>query len=163
MILIALAVLVAAGGYFCASAAGRATAEETTAKAWVICQPGDYVNLRAKATKQSRAVSRLDCGDMVELDGKTKNGYARVVNLTIDGPGEVWIYTGYLVFDEPRWYGDEMTVVGNARVAARKNCGGDVRRWLQPGTDVWVYWMSEDWCVTNRGFIRTKYLEVGSV
>ena len=163
LIVTVLAVIAAAAGFTAGTAANRAAAENVTAKAWVICQKGDYVNLRAKPSTSSRTVGQVDCGDVLELDGTTENGFARVVNLTIDSPAEVWIHTGYIVFDEPRWYGDTMVVVGNAKVAARKCCEGDLRKWLKPDTEVFVYWWTEEWCVTSKGFIKTEYLEVGSV
>lgn len=163
LIVLLAAVVVAGIGWMIGSAGCRAGAESATAKAWVICQPGDYVNLRSRASRNSQAVGMVDCGDMLELDGVTKNGYARVVNLTIDTPAEVWIHTGYIVFDKPEWYGDSMIVTGSGRVAARKNCEGELKRWLKPGAEVYVYWRSDEWSVTNRGFIKTIYLDVGSV
>ena len=162
LIVAALAVIVGCAGFLIGNAGISAAAERATVRAWVICQPGDYVNLRSKASRSSMQVGRLDCGDEIELDGETRNGFARVVNLTIDTPAEVWIHTGYLVFDKPEWYGDSMAVVGNARVAARKCCDGEVRRWMKPGTEVYTYYRSDEWCVTNRGFIKSEYLEVGS-
>lgn len=157
-----LCVAVFAGSFLIAGAAIRARADRTTVTAWVICQPGDYVNARTRATKSSAAVGMYETGDAVELDGKTSNGYAHIVDVGLE-VSEAWIHTGYIVFDEPEWVGDEMTVVGNGRVAARKYAEGPVRTWLKPFSYVQVFWMTEDWAVTNRGFIKTEYLEVGTL
>ena len=159
MILVAALAAVVLAGVFRMAATGRAD----TATAWVICQPGDYVNIRENASRKSAAVGRLDPGDAVEITGEGRNGFAEIRDLTLETAGGAWVYAGYIVFDEPEWYGDEMVVIGTARVAARRNCCGEVRSWLQPGTEVQVFWKTEEWCVTNRGFIRTEYLEVGSV
>ena len=161
--LLLAAVIMAGIGWMIGMAECKAVAEKATVKAWVLCQPADYINLRARASRKSTAVGRLDCGDAVELDGVTKNGFARVTGITIDSPDEAWIYTGFVVFDRPVWSGEQMEITGNGRVAARKNCCGEVRQWLQPGALVTVYWKSDEWCVTNRGFIKTQYLEVASV
>ena len=163
-----LAVVAAGIGYIVGTWICQAVAEDATVEAWVLCRKtetqSDYVNLRSKPRKNvNNVVGRLDCGDRVELDGETENGFARVVNLTIDSPSDVWIYTGYLVFDEPRKVNDVMVVIGNGRVAARKCCGGEIIGWVKPDTEIYVYWKTEEWCVTSRGFIRTEYLDVGSV
>jgi len=163
LIVLILGIIVAGIAWMIGTAGCKAAAEGATVKAWVLCQPSDYINLRARASRKSAAVGRMDCGDAVELDGKTSNGFARVTGITIDSPGEAWIYTGFVVFDRPVWYGEQMEIVGNGRVAARKNICGEVRQWLQPGQMVTVYWKSEEWCVTNRGFVKTQYLEVASV
>ncbi|MBP5726634.1 MAG: SH3 domain-containing protein [Clostridia bacterium] len=154
-----LAAVVLAGIIWLLADDGRAD----TAQAWVICQPGDYVNVREKASIRSGAVGRLDPGDKIEITGEGKNGFAEVTDLTLETGGSAWVYSGYIVFDEPDLYMDEMEVIGTARVAARKNSCGEVRCWLEPGTVVQVFWKTEEWCVTNRGFIMTKFLEVGSV
>lgn len=157
ILLVALALI--AGVIWMAAAGGRAD----TAEAWVICQPGDYINIRERASKRSAAVGRLECGDGIRITGKTENGFAEIADLPLETGEGAWIYAPYIVFDEPEWYGDSMTVIGTARVAARRGCGGEIRKWLQPGTDVQVFWKTEEWCVTNYGFIMTKFLEVGSV
>ena len=140
----------------------RVQAEEQTITAWVLCQPGDYVNARTGHSRRSQSTGRFETGDELELDGKTDDGFVHVVGPNLES-GDYWVYVGYVAMDEPEWYGDEMEVIGTARVAARKNMTGEVRKWLQPGDKVMVYWITEEWAVTNRGFIRTEWLEVASV
>ena len=135
-------------------------ADKDTATAWVVCQPGDYVNARMNPSRKSQSVGRYDGADKVELDGKTSNGFAHCVDSTFE-VCESWVYTGYLVFDEPEWLNGQTAIVtSNARLAARKNCTGEVRKWLNTGDEVQVFWWSEEWTVTNYGFIKTKYLEL---
>ena len=135
-------------------------AEENLAKAYVLCQPGDYVNARWSPNRKSESVGRLDCGDEIWLDGKTKNGFAHYVDATFEAC-ECWVYTGYIVFDKPVFKGGQVAVVASSgRLAARKNCTGEVRKWLKSGSEVQVFWWSEEWCVTNYGFVKTEYLEL---
>ena len=156
---ILLAAVVVAGILWVITGEGRAD----TATAWVICQPGDYINVRERASTKSGAIGRLDPGDEIHITGNTGNGFAEIADMPLETGSGAWVYAGYIVLDEPELYMDEMEVIGTARVAARRNCCGDIRCWLEPGTVVQVFWKSEEWCVTNRGFIRTEYLEVGSV
>lgn len=135
-------------------------AEEAYAKAYILCQPGDYINARYSASRKSEAVGRLESGDVIWLDGKTKNGYAHYVDCHFE-TCDCWVYTGYIVFDEPVWKGGQKAVVASSgRLAARKNCTGDVRKWLKSGSEVQVFWWSDEWCVTNYGFVKTEYLEL---
>ena len=136
----------------------QARAESMTVKAWVLCQQADYINVRSTASKKGEAIGWLNCGDEVDLSGKAQNGFAEIVN-GIDTAKSAWVYAGYIVFDRPVWSGRQMFVASNARVAARKCVEGEVRRWLQPGDVVTVYWESAEWSVTNRGFVKTEYLE----
>jgi hypothetical protein len=58
-------------------------------------------------------------------------------------------------------YGTErMQICGKARVACRKTIGGKRRAWAKPGSTVTVYWISEEWAVTSKGFIASRWLEV---
>ena len=53
----------------------------------------------------------------------------------------------------------ERTIVAEGRVAARKWIEGPVARWIQPGETVTVFWMSSEWAVTDRGYIRSEYID----
>jgi len=135
-------------------------AEDQPVQAFVICQPGDYVNARISPSRKSEVVGYLECTDDVWLDGKTNNGFAHCVDATFEVE-ECWVYTGYIVFDEPEWMdGQTAIVVSNGRLAARKNCTGAVRKWLQNGDEIRVFWWSDEWCVTNYGFVKTQYIDL---
>ena len=134
-----------------------AKAEEAY-RAYVICQPGDYVNARINPSTRSNSIGRYESGDSFWTDGKKRNGFLHVVNATLES-SEAWIYAGYVCYETPQYINQKATVVSNGRLAARKTIDGKVRCWLKNGNEVTVYWMTDDWCVTNRGFIRTQYLE----
>ena len=127
---------------------------------WILCQPDSYVNARLRPNKKSDEVARLDCGDRCVTDGKRKNGYIHLVK--IGEWGEAWVYKGYVVFDEPsKPILVDTTVTSNGRVAARQMIGGKRRCWLKDGQKIKVYMVSEEWSVTNKGFVKTKYVNVG--
>ena len=135
-------------------------AEDAPVQAYVLCQPGDYVNARLTPSRKSTSEGRFESGDVVWLDGNTNNGFAHCVDTTFEAC-EVWVYTGYIVFDEPEWRNGQTAIVtSNARLAARRNCSGEVRKWLNTGDEVQVFWLTDEWCVTNYGFIKTFYLEL---
>lgn len=125
---------------------------------YVVCQPGDYVNVRAKPSRKSEAVGYADGGDSVLIDGAERNGYLRCYYIGEMGVG--WIHKGYVVYDKPERVSITAKVNSKGRVIARKYVGGKRRAWLKKNDEVKVYWLSDDWCVTNKGFVKTKYLEM---
>lgn len=126
---------------------------------YVICQPGDFVNIRSHPSSRSDVVGMFDVGDQVTLDGKKKNGYLHAVCLGLE-TDEGWICEGYVVYDKPEYVGGSATIVSNGRLAARKNVNGKRTRWLKNGASLKVYYVSDEWCVTNCGYVQTQYLEL---
>jgi hypothetical protein len=133
---------------------------------WVLCQPGDHVNLRIDARRDSKSVGWLECGDEFETDGTSRNGWIRVLDA---GECACWIYSGYVVTDEPVRIeeGEQNYVcVARERVACRRWVDGPQIRingrlsWLKNGSDVSVFYIAGDWAVTSRGYIRAEWLEV---
>lgn len=131
-------------------------AEEMRVKAWILCQPKDYINVREKASKKSSVVGRLDPGDDVETDGVSRGGFCHVYGGFEQA--DAWIFAGYVTEEEPEWIDREGTIVSPYRVACRKYIDGPRRRWVYGGDTVRVYWKTATWCVTNRGFIKTEYI-----
>ena len=134
-----------------------AEAEAGTTDAWIICQPGDWVNARRRPSGKSESLGRLEPGDQIRVTGKTKNGWAEAkVSLEED---TAWIWGGYIVFDEPEaMQGRSMTVRADGRVACRKCIEGDRRCWIVDGCTVRVHYLTSAWAVTDRGFIKAEYL-----
>lgn len=134
----------------------RARAEDSTTTAWALCK--SYINIRLWPSKEATAVGFLDPCDSVEVDGRTKNGFAHIVE-PLDG----WVYAGYLTFSEPKEIGQKYTVVARRRVAARRWVDGPqmgTKPWLINGSEVTVLYMSEDWALTSRGYVKSEWLEV---
>lgn len=128
-------------------------------EAWVLCQPGDYINIRPNPNKKGSEIGWAECGYRICLDGKKKNGFLHCVDLSLETT-EGWIFEGYVVYDEPELLDQNATVVSKGRLAVRKYVGGKRTRWLQPMSTVRIYYRTDEWCVTNYGFIQTDYLEM---
>lgn len=130
-------------------------------EAWVICQPGDYVNVRNKATRKSASCGYLECGDSFLTDGKTKNGFVRCYG--IGEAGEGWIHSGYVVYDEPIKVNRMGYSVSNGKLFSRRYIGGKTLHILHNLDEFKVYWWTEEWCVTDKGFIKSKFIELDGV
>jgi len=155
---VAIAVLMAAlvNGFILGS--------QTFAKAdgyFILCNPGSYLNARIKPNKHGSLIGYLYCGDYVETDGQEKGGFAHCVNLTYE-TDEGWVHTGYFVEDEPKIETFKATVVASGRVSCRNRIGGERIRWAKPGAEVTVFAYTDEWCVTNKGYIQTKYLQTNT-
>ena len=125
--------------------------------AYVICQKDDYVNVRMYPSKKSEVVGRCDGGDEILTDGYEKNGFLRCYGFeSVDA----WIFSGYVVYDKPEWVNRIGYSVSRAVLNVRRFIGGKVIHKLKNLAEVVVYWLSDEWCVTNKGFVKTKYLEI---
>lgn len=138
-----------------------AKAGEANGQAWVICDPESYVNIRIGPGKKRAEVECAFCGDHLFTDSVEKNGYLHVVDMNAEDQ-EGWINLRYVVFDEPREVMTRLRIVSNARVACRKGVDGKIVRWVKNGDSVYVYWMSDTWAVTNRGYIQSRFIETAS-
>ena len=138
---------------------GEARAEEYEVR-YVICMPGDHVNVRPFPSTRHERSGYLEPGDEVLLDGKKKNGFAHCVDMNTES-GEGWVYRGYLVEDKPVRVSGTAEIISRGRLAARKYVNGKRTRWLKAGATVKVYYVSDEWTLTNCGYVKTKYLELG--
>lgn len=134
----------------------RSTVHAETTEAYVLCD--SYVNIRKSPSRQSDVIGRFECGEQLTLDGKSKNGFLHCVDLGLE-EDEGWIHSGYVVYDKPIVTNESATIVSKGRLAARNRVNGDRLRWLKPLASVRVYYWSDEWCVTNCGYVQSKYLE----
>ena len=132
-------------------------AESEPYEVWVICQPNDYVNVRMSPSRKSEVVGYADSGDSIWIDGTKKNGYLKVYGIGEMGVG--WIHKGYVVDNKPERVSCTGIVVSRGKLAARRYIQGKVRKWLHNMDKVKVYWITDDWCVTSMGFVKTEYLD----
>ena len=138
-------------------------AEDITTSCWVLCQPGDHVNLRIDARKDSKNVGWLECGEEFQTDGTTRNGWIRVLDA---GECECWIYSGYVVTEKPEKIYENYVVVARDKLACRRWVNGpqiEGRKWIKNGREVTVFYMAEGWAVTNLGYMQSEWLEVDPV
>lgn len=137
---------------------GLFTAVADEYKVFIFCNPKTCVNIRKTPRKGSEETGRLDFGDWVITDGQKKNGYLHVYGVTEAGEG--WIFAGYIIEDQPvriKAYG---TVSASGRVMTYRWIKGKKNGWVNIGDDLTVVAISEEWAVTNKGYIRTKYLDI---
>ena len=126
---------------------------------YIICQPNDYINVRIKPTRKSDAIGHLDCGDSVELYDVEKNGFIKCSGFEDDG----WVSKRYIVYEKPQVVNSMAYVVCKGRLAARKWIKGKLRKWLYNGDKIKVYCMTDEWAVTDKGFVQSQYLELEGV
>ena len=124
---------------------------------WVMCQPDSYVNIRSKPSGRSRTEGYALCGYDLETDCKTRNGFLHVYGSFEAGEG--WISEGYIVWDEPIKVDQKYSVCSKGRLAVRKNINGKRSRWCYTDDVLMVYWLSDEWAVTNKGFVKSEFLE----
>ena len=129
------------------------------AEYYVMCQPDSFVYLREFAKRQSDCVGYLELGDRVVSDGRRKNGFIHLVDVSNES-GEGWVYSGFLVSGEIQRGTTKAWVDSPGRVACRRSANGTRRRWLRNGAEVLLYASGDEWSITDEGFIQTKYLIV---
>ena len=154
-LIIALTAVLAVGSYHLSVKANDARAEAVTTQAWILVS--DYVNIRLWPNKRATEVGHLDPCDEIEIDGRTKDGFAHIVS-PVDG----WVHAGYIVFSKPEKINETYSVVARRRVAARRwidgpQCG--TKPWLINGSEVKVLYMNGEWAVTSRGYVKSEWLE----
>lgn len=130
-------------------------AEELT-EAWVICQ--DYVNVRVSPSRKSDSVGYVDAGDSVLVSDTKKHGFLKCYG--IGEYGEGWIHSGYIVYDKPEKVNCKAYSVSRGKLRARRYIGGKRLHWIKHMEEVRVYWISEDWCITDKGFVESRFLEM---
>lgn len=122
---------------------------------WVLCRPGSSVNIRSRASSRSEIVGYASCADGFVTDGRRKNGFVHVYASIETGEG--WISSRYIVDTEPAYVGETRSIDSTGRVQARQYIGGKRLRWLRPGQEVMVYWIS-DWAITDVGYVRWEFI-----
>ena len=127
---------------------------------WIICKPGAQVMIRTNPDKGATECGFLEAGDSFETDGKIRNGFIDAYGV---GDGGGWIYAGYVVDEEPEQVNQRYICAAVIQVACRRWVDGPTikgrKGWLKSGGTVRVYYRTEEWSVTNRGYIRSEWLE----
>lgn len=134
----------------------KAGAEETTC--YVFCDPDSFVTIRSEPKRKSVEVGGATFGSELKTDGKIRDGYLHVYDLAAE-EDEGWISTGYVVYDPPKVTSYKALVVSNGKLTVRKSIGGKMKKMLRPMTEVKVFCESDEWCLTNYGYVMTEYLE----
>lgn len=154
-----LAIGILIGVAMCCIQALCISAQAEDIDCWVMCRDADYINIREAPRKRAQVGGRALAGMRLTTDGAEKNGFLHVVGVTEAGEG--WIHAGYVVYSEPVALGREYMILAEGRVACRKWIGGPRRSWVRDGDIVTVYYWTPEWCLTNRGYIRSEYVLTG--
>lgn len=139
-------------------------AEESNLQCWVLCKPGDYVNIRTAPGKKAPTCGYMECGDSFTTDGTSRDGWIRV--LDAGESAEAWIYCGYVVTEKPEPVFESRSIAAKKRVACRRWVDGpqvESRPWLVNGSEVQVFYIAGDWAITSRGFVKSEWLEAGAL
>ena len=131
-----------------------AVAEDYTV--YVLCQPDSFVYVRQFAKRDAEQAGFAYLGDALTTDGAKRNGYLHVYGF--EGGG--WIYAGFVTECPVTIRRFEAVIESRGRVACRRYIHGTRRKWLKDGQKVVVFGFSDDWSITNQGFIKTQYLGV---
>lgn len=128
---------------------------------WALCKPKSHVEVHERPDKDSPVVGRLDPMDPFRTDGESKNGFIWCdVGESCGG----WIYCGYVSTDEPEAVGERYVCVAKKQVACRRWIHGPQiagrAGWLKNLQTVEVFFRTDSWCVTSRGYIQSEWLEV---
>lgn len=129
---------------------------------YVLCRPSGEVNIRAKPKLKSEIVATVFFGDRLTADGE-QNGFVHVTGLAAETDSG-WIYKGLLINDRPIASEGHAQVFKAEKVVCRKYASRDskaVKR-LEEGTNVKVYAISDEWCVTEFGYIMTEFLTLNA-
>ena len=127
---------------------------------WALCKPGSHVDVHISPNKDSQVVGRLDPCDSFHTDGESKNGFIWCdVGESCGG----WIYCGYVSTEEPEVAFERYVCVAKKQVACRRWISGPQIKgragWLKNMSTVEVFYRTDSWCVTSRGYIRSEWLE----
>ena len=124
---------------------------------FILCRPTTEINVRLSPKFGAEIIGHLYLGSVVHPDGKKKNGFVHVVDLGFECM-EGWIYGGLLVSTPPEAREQRMQIQANGRVAARQYINGKRNKWLRSGKEVVVYAISQEWSITDCGYIQTEFL-----
>ena len=160
LIVVLLAVIVAGIAYMLAANDARAAANDQLATCWVMCKPGSQVNVRRRPDGGSKSETQLDAGERILTDGECQDGWVHVYGVGENGGG--WVYSGYIVLEEPQKIGTRYVCVAKKQAACRRWIGGpqvDGRAWIKNGENVDVFYIADGWACTSRGYIKAEWLE----
>ena len=160
IIIVLITSMVVAVGWMIGTAECRA-AEEQMITCWAMCMPKSHVDVHMKPDKDSKIVGYLDPGDSFHTDGESKNGF---IWCDVGDGGEGWVYCGYVSTEEPEKVNERYVCVALKQVACRRWIHGPQIKgrgaWLKNMSTVMVYFRTSEWSVTNRGYIKSEWLEV---
>lgn len=139
----------------------RAASAEEPVTMWCISSD-TYVNVRERPSTKARVGGRLDFGDAVTVTGSARDGsgttWYQVEGITEQGYG--YVCSNYLIPSEPSRCTKTAVIRASGRVAVYRRVDGTRKTWAKAGSTLTIKIYSDTWCLTDKGWIRTEYLEV---
>lgn len=126
---------------------------------YILCQPDSWVNVREFPNKTANICGRLELGQEVETDGVIRKGYLHLIGTGFEG-GDTWLKAGFATEYPVTIMTIKTQINSRGRVACRRSIKGNRRKWLKDGAEVTIYAYSEEWSITDQGFIKTQFLGV---
>ena len=159
LIILACAVILAGIVFRIAYGATLEAMDGKMVKVWILCKPGSQVNVRRGPSKNAMTVGYLEVGDSFMTDGTGENGYIHCYGIGENGDG--WVYCGFVATEEPEAVYERYVCVAKTRVACRRWMDGPKTEnpWLKNGSNVQVFHIAGEWACTNRGYIKSEWLE----
>ena len=130
-----------------------------SASAYILCNPGNYATVRSEPCECGDEIGILETGNCINVTGETENGFVKF----LDSKGnECWVYVGYVTTSKPRWMNGRISTVKDSKcISSTVNMAKETGYWIEQGTKLQVFWYTDKWCVTNRGYVMTKHIEIG--
>lgn len=117
------------------------------------------LNVRSRPSLGSTVFGRLFTGDSVQVT-KKYHEWLYLEGLPSE-EGHGWVSSSYVVSDPvTQMDGEPAAIDANGRVAVRNSVDGKRIAWVYPGDIVHVYGISDSWTVTDRGYIKTEFLNL---
>lgn len=117
------------------------------------------LNVRSRPSLGSTVFGRLFTGDSVQVT-KKYHEWLYLEGLPSE-EGHGWVSSSYVVSDPVTQMDGEPAIIdANGRVAVRNSVDGKRIAWVYPGDVVHVYGISDSWTVTDRGYIKTEFLNL---
>ena len=115
------------------------------------------MNVRAFPKTRADVVGRVEVGQEFDTDGVRRNGFLHLIGTGFEA-GDTWIYSGYVTDTPVTVQTIETEIKSNGRVACRRAIKGTRRKWVTNGQNAVIYAFCDDWAITDRGFIQTRFL-----
>lgn len=131
-----------------------------SAPAYILCKIGDYATVRSEACFCGEEIGTLKTGDSIKVTGETENGFAKFIDPDFKS-NECWVYVGYVSTSKPKWMNGQIATVKDSKcISSTVNMAKETGYWIEQGTKLQVFWYTDQWCVTNRGYVMTKHIEM---
>ena len=145
----------------CMFIASNAKADESVTM-YAVTARDVSINVRRNPNTRSDIVGRLEFGwDVEVIESKKVNGvwWYKINGVSEYGYG--WVIGYYLISSEPERVKNVIGKVNaNGRVATYSKIEGSRKGWVKPKDKLDISVYSDEWCYTDKGWVKTQYLDI---